>query len=1188
MAVVSLAATGDRTFVLEARFRFGISPDLRVLAASGNVEALLGFGPQDFLSSRVDLFERIHPHDLELGRRIRRPEPHTEQGGCRLRVRHSDGRIRCLSASYFKQRDEGSGETVLDLLLQKPAIPNGGPPGASPALTLQAILDNTDDIIFFKDRNHLFTQVSRSLLRSAQPMLNGRGLIGLTEYDFLPEGQADAIFETDERVVESGAPSRELLKMVLPSGVVHWMDDRKFPVKGDDGEIVGLFAISRDITDWVQAEQTLRESEEALRESQHIAGVGSYVLDLETFEWASSDVLDVLFGIERKTEHSVTEWEELVHPDDRERMISYFRDHVVAGKRPFNEEYRIVRKSDGAIRWMHGLGKLELDAEGRPIMMIGTIQDITQRQQIEASLRESKEQLQIFIELAPASLAMFDREMRYLAASRRWLQIYGLSDCDVIGRSHYDLVTDLPESWKKAHSRGLAGEPMRCDEDLWKRADGSVQWRRYDLRPWRTADGAVGGILICNEDITEAKQAEERLRLAAGVFTHASEAILITTLDGAILEVNDTFTRITGYGREEILGKNPRILKSGRQGREFYEKMWRSIREDGHWTGEVWNRAKNGELFAASQTISTVLDANGKPEHYVGLMTDITPIKEQEQKMERVVHFDALTGLPNRVLLIERLRQGLLKAGPHQMVAVAYLDLDGFKAVNDAHGREIGDALLAALANRMRQVIRDGDTLARIGGDEFVAVLRHLDSENSAILALTRLLRSLSELIQIGDLVLQVSASTGVALYPQPEDVDADQLLRQADRAMNQAKLEGKGRYHLFDPAHDRTLRGRVEDIENVRRALDAGEFVLYFQPLVNMATGSVVGAEALIRWQHPRRGLLGPDLFLPVIEDHPLAVEVGQWVIETVLKQLKEWNATGLNIPISANVGAKHLQEPDFVDRLRALLAAHPEVDPVSLELELLETSALWDITHVSEIIRECRELGVSVAIDDFGTGYSSLTYLKRLPANVLKIDQSFVREMLNDPEDLAILEGVLGLASAFRRTAVAEGVETVEHGMMLLQMGCELGQGYGIARPMPAKDFPAWAKSWKPDARWTGTRPVSPADWPVLYAGIEHIAWLKALEGCLTGERDEPPSFEVRECRMGAWLKAQADGPRGAAAPFQRVAQLHDRAHELAGCAIAWKARGDSAEGQKCLTEVRLAINDALELLDSLIHKN
>ncbi len=1188
MAVTSVAVLDTRAPVLEAKFRFKLSENPRVLSASGYIEALLGFNPQDFLAARVSLFERIHSHDQEIARRLSRPEPIGNQGSCSVRIRHADGRIRCLKASYFKQRDSRSGEEILELLLQKPTVPNGGSSTAPLAVSLQAILENTDDIIFFKDRNHVFTQTSRSLLRAVKSMLNGQSLIGLTEYDYLPEEQADLIFETEQRIFDGAAYSRELMKIVQPDGEVRWLDDRKFPIRAEDGEVLGLFAITRDITDWVQAEQTLRESEASLKESQRIARVGSYVLDIRTGEWAGSEELDALFGIERKKEHRVEDWSEALHPQDRQRMLKYFRDQVVGKGTPFDNEYRIVRASDQAVRWVHGLGKLEFDAEGKPVLMQGTIQDITERKQAEASLRESEELLQLFIEHAPAALAMFDREMRYLAVSPRWLQDYGLKDRDVTGRSHYDLVPDLPERWKEAHRRGLAGESIGEEEDRAQRSDGSVQWRRWELRPWRAAHGEVGGIVIFSEDITRAKEAERRLRLAASVFTNASEAIVITGLDGAILEVNDTFTRISGYTRDEVLGQNPRILKSARQGYEFYEKMWRSVLEKGQWSGEIWNRAKDGGLFAAYETISTVFDADGKPQHYVGLMTDITPMKQQEQKLRQVVHFDALTGLPNRLLLAERLRHAMLKAGPHQMVAVAFLDVDEFKAVNDKHGRETGDALLAALANRMKQVIREGDTLARIGGDEFVAVLRHLDGENAAILALTRLLCALSELVQIGDLVLQVSASTGVALYPQAEDVDADQLLRQADRAMYQAKLDGKGKYHIFDPDHDRTLRGRSEDIGNVRRALEAREFILHYQPMVNMATGTVFGAEGLIRWQHPQRGLLRPDLFLPAIEDHPLAVDLGDWVIDTALGQIEAWKAQGLHIPISVNIGAKHLQEPDFVDRLRAMLAAHPGVDPSDLELELLETSALWDVAHVSGIVGKCRELGVSVAIDDFGTGYSSLTYLKRLPANVLKIDQSFVRNMLSDPEDLAILEGVLGLATAFRRTAVAEGVETVDHGVILLQLGCELAQGYGIARPMPGNEFPAWAQSWKPDPRWAGAAPVSPADWPALYAGIEHMAWLKGLEAYVRCERDEPPPLDGGQCRMGVWLRAEMAGPRGGLPPFQRIVTLHSRAHELAACAIAAKAAAHAEKAQNSLAELRSAMTEALDLLNSLIREN
>jgi diguanylate cyclase (GGDEF)-like protein/PAS domain S-box-containing protein len=395
----------------------------------------------------------------------------------------------------------------------------------------------------------------------------------------------------------------------------------------------------------------------------------------------------------------------------------------------------------------------------------------------------------------------------------------------------------------------------------------------------------VGGIVIFAENITAHKQAEEQLHLAASVFTGAREGIAITDADGTILEVNDAFTGITGYTREEVLGHNPRLLKSDLQSREFYENMWRSLIETGHWSGEVWNRAKNGNLYAEMLTINAIRDASGKTLKYVAHITDLTEIKKRERELEHIAHFDALTGLPNRTLLVERLRQAIVQVHRRkQQLAVVYIDLDGFKEINDRHGRDAGDRLLAALSEHMRDALREGDTLARLGGDEFIAVLPDLAGEEDSAPVLARLLAAASEEVQVADRTLQVSASMGVTFYPQAEEVDADLLLRQADQAMCQAKLAGRSQFHNFDPAHDLTVRGRNENIDHIQRALAAGQFVLYYQPKVNMRTGAVIGAEALIRWQHPERGLLPPGMFLPLIEDHPIAIELGEWVIDTAL----------------------------------------------------------------------------------------------------------------------------------------------------------------------------------------------------------------------------------------------------------------------------------------------------------------
>ena len=439
------------------------------------------------------------------------------------------------------------------------------------------------------------------------------------------------------------------------------------------------------------------------------------------------------------------------------------------------------------------------------------------------------------------------------------------------------------------------------------------------------------------------------------------------------------------------------------------------------------------------------------------------------QRLERIAHYDTLTRLPNRALLADRMTQAMLQTERRgQHLSVAFLDLDGFKVVNDTHGHEAGDFLLVTVAERMREALRDGDTLARLGGDEFVAVLLDLADIASSAPILSRLLKAAAQPVQYGQITLQVSASLGVTFYPQAQAMETDQLLRQADQAMYQAKQSGKNRFHVFDAEQDRSVREHHDNMQAIARALAHNEFVLYYQPKVNMRSGAVIGAEALIRWVHPERGLLPPGHFLPMIEDHPLAVDLGRWVIENALLQIERWQRAGLNLPVSVNIGVHHLQQTDFVARLREMLASHPEIKPDGLEFELLESSAMGDLGHVSSVIQECRQLGIKFALDDFGIGYSSMTCLKKLPVAQLKIDQSFVREMLSDRNDLAIVTSMVGLARTFGIDVIAEGVETLAEGVALLKVGCELGQGYAIAHPMPAAELPLWVKDWKPDAAW------------------------------------------------------------------------------------------------------------------------
>lgn len=598
-------------------------------------------------------------------------------------------------------------------------------------------------------------------------------------------------------------------------------------------------------------------------------------------------------------------------------------------------------------------------------------------------------------------------------------------------------------------------------------ADGRVLWLHDVVSVVPDEQGApllLRGILV---DVTAGHEAREKLRLLAGVFEHAHEGIMITDTTPCILDVNPAFSAITGYPREDVIGQHPEILTPARRG---IDALTRAALSAGDvWRGETWSRRRNGEVYPELRSVSAVRGPDGEISHYVTVFSDISQIKEHQKRLEKLAHYDALTHLPNRVLLAERLQRAIEHADRDgNLLAVCYIDLDGFKPVNDRYGHAAGDRLLVELGHRLRNALRDVDTVARLGGDEFAMLLGDLEDEDACDHVLRRLLDTVAQPFRVGGGdSITLSASIGVTLYPHDQS-DADALVRHADQALYVAKQQGRNRFHVFDFEHDRRARAHQETLLGIEQALVAGEFEMYYQPRVNMRSGRVAGMEALIRWNHPDRGLLSPAAFLPIIEDTPLAPRLGDWVLAEVLAQMQAWWKQGLPLEVSINIAVSHLARPGFAEDLAALLARHPELPPHSVELEVLETAALDDIAHVSSLIRDCQALGVRFSLDDFGAGYSSLTYLRRLPAETLKIDQSFVRDLLGDPGDLAIVDGVIGLTRAFGRKVVAEGVEAAEHGVVLLQLGAEMAQGYGIARPMPASAVPGWVAAWKPDPLW------------------------------------------------------------------------------------------------------------------------
>ena len=898
--------------------------------------------------------------------------------------------------------------------------------------------------------------------------MDRRELLKYLLFHFILSEDRDIYYMLCKQLVEGESRAGEL-RMVRHDNTPVWVNLAISLYYDGDTRVFRI--VLSDISLLKQAEEELRKNEELNRSIIHTATDGFWRFDTHGLLLEVNEAYCRMSGYSQEellTMH-VADLEAVETPEE---VAAHMCHIITKGHDRFESRHR--RKDGNLFDVAISINNLPL--HGSQFVLF--VQDITKRKQMDLALRESNAYLENLINYANAPIIVWDTQFRITRFNHAFEALTGRIEQEVTGQSLALLFPpELAEYSMALTTKTLSGERWETVEIKIQHRDGSVRTVLWNSATLFTEDGQTPIATIAQgQDITERKQAEQKLQLAASVFTHAREGIMITATDGTIIDVNDAFSDITSYSHDEVIGQNPRLLSSGRHERQFYIELWQSLLEKGYWYGEIWNRRKNGEVYAVMQTISAVRDAEGNLRHYLSLFSDITLIKAREQELEHSAHYDPLTSLPNRALLADRLHQGIAQSRRRgNLLGVAFLDLDGFKIINDQYGHEAGDQLLIAVAANMKQTLREGDTLARMGGDEFVAELLDLVDVEASAPMLVRLLAAAAEPMQYGDLTLQVSASLGVTFYPQSENIDADQLLRQADQAMYQAKLAGKNRYHIFDALQDSRVRGRYESLEFIRRALARSEFVLHYQPYVDMRKGTVIGAEALIRWQHPDKGLLSPATFLPAIEDHPLAVELGEWVIETTLAQIEIWLATGLNIPVSVNVGARQLQQTDFVERLRGLLAAHPGVSPSCLKLEVLETSALINVTRVSQVIETCRGMGVMFSMDDFGTGYSSLTYLKQLPVTTIKIDQSFVRGMLYDPDDMAILKGVLSLSDAFHRDVVAEGVETVEQGAMLLQLGCDLAQGYCIARPMPAHELPDWLVNWRPDPSWAGSLSLS-----------------------------------------------------------------------------------------------------------------
>jgi diguanylate cyclase (GGDEF)-like protein/PAS domain S-box-containing protein len=812
-----------------------------------------------------------------------------------------------------------------------------------------------------------------------------------------------------------------------------------------DGQRMVLF-LARDLSERRRAGQEIREREARLQ---------AIVNAFEGFIYICSQDFRLEFASERLKSHLGRDpvgeqCHQAIHGS--KMPCAWCREGKVRQGLTHRREY--LNSLDG--RWYYSVTAPLVHTDGR-VSHHGMMTDITERKLAQRQIKASEANYRaifnamddaIFVhdpqngailDANPAAVALYGYSLEELRA----LEVSGLS----AGQPPYGQEEAL-----EYIGQALAGSPQRF-EWLAKDASGRQFWVEVSLR--LALLGGQERLLAQVRDITQRKESQEQLQLAARVFENTVEGITVTDSQGNIRMVNPGFSLITGYAPEEVIGQNPRLLRSERHEPEFYQRMWQELVERGQWSGEIWNRRKSGEAYPEWLNISAIRDAQGQATHFVAVFHDITEIKANQEQIKYQAFHDALTGLPNRALFNDRLRMSLARAKRDQgSLAVLFLDLDHFKSINDSLGHAIGDILLQEVATRLQQCLRQEDTVSRLGGDEFIIIMPDMEGPDQAVVAAQRIIEALERPFVLKGHELYVTASLGITMFP-ADGEGLETLVKNADMAMYRAKEQGRNTYQLYTPSMNKRVLLRQALQGDLRKALERDELTVYYQPKVELASGRVAGMEALVRWQRPDGHLVTPGKFIPLAEDTGLILPIGQMVLEKACRQAAQWARQGhQDLRLAVNLSARQFAQPQLLENVERVLE-QSGLAPQSLELEITESTVMGNVQAASQVLNLLHGMGVSLALDDFGTGYSSLYYLKHFRIDVLKIDRSFVRDIPGNPEASAIAEAVVSLARSLRLQVVAEGVETYPQLGFLRALGCGYMQGFLFSRPLPAAEF-------------------------------------------------------------------------------------------------------------------------------------
>jgi diguanylate cyclase (GGDEF)-like protein/PAS domain S-box-containing protein len=752
----------------------------------------------------------------------------------------------------------------------------------------------------------------------------------------------------------------------------------------------------------------------------------------------------------RSTTHA---WANLICPEDRKAQRRCVTQAVRDGQ-PYEIEYRII-DATGTERWVAENGQPQVaDGEGGAPWVDGIISDISQRKHNEMRIEALLAEQSAILDNVMFGV-MFVRNRVIVSVNRRCEELFGYEPGAMAGSSTaivFPNAFDFEAAGARQYA-SLASGDYFSEERHYRRKDGSLFWCMVSgcaIDQNRPNEGSIW----VYADITARKEAEEKLRLSATVLEHIADGVMVVDADGKIVAVNPAFSQITGYSEQEALGKDRTLTRSGRHDDAFYQSLWTELVTTGFWRGEIWNLRKSGELYLEWLTVSAVRDNRGQTTHYVGVFSDITQVKESQEKLDHLAHHDPLTALPNRLLFNDRLQHALLRASrDHEQLALLFIDLDRFKNVNDTLGHHIGDELLKQVAKALQEKLREGDTLARLGGDEFIVLLEDVDGQRGAGLVAEKLVAMFEEPFMVAGHELFVTCSVGISLFP-TDATDLNMLIRNADVAMYQAKARGRNGYSFYAPSMtgEGVERLRLETF--LRRSIEKEEIFLNYQPQVEIETGRLVGVEALVRWNHPELGLVPPVRFIPLAEDTGFINQLGKWVLYEACRQMVRWQEAGLHVPkIAVNLSVKQFERGSIVNMVADILR-ETGLEPERLQLEVTE-SVIMNTGDALNFINDLHSIGVGLAIDDFGTGYSSLAYLKQLPVQTLKIDRSFIQDISTDVNDEAIAIAIIQLGKSMNLSVIAEGVETEQQAAFLLRQGCRLAQGYLYSKPMLAEEM-------------------------------------------------------------------------------------------------------------------------------------